>query len=166
MFVVDTLLVAFVSQLYQHPRCIFKRKNYSELAAVIVHFIIFYHIGFWPWLVTTWAGTCYMFITFSLNHTFMPVTAEPTHWVEYALLHIADVEHVPWLDWATGYLNYKIEHHLFPTMPNFRLPFVQDRVKALAKKHNIPYVIHSYSDAFRKVFKNMSDVSKEVGHLE
>lgn len=91
-------------------------------------------------------------MTFSLNHTFLPVTAEPTHWLEYSHIHIANFELAPWCDWAMGYLNYQIGHHLFLSMPNFRLPFIKDRVKALAAEHNIPYILHSYPEAVSKVF--------------
>lgn len=158
-------MVGLVWQFYQDPKFIFRRRNYLELAFVIVHFVIFYHLGFWFWLMSTWFGTFYLLITFSLNHTFLPVTTEPTHWVEYSLIHTADVAHTPWHSWWLGYLNYQIEHHLFPTMPNFQLPYIQSRVKALAEKHNLPYTIHSYPEALWKVFKNLSDVSKDLKGL-
>lgn len=160
----DTLLVGLIWNLYQDPKFIFKRKIYLEIAALTIHWLLVYQIGFWPFLLSFWIGSLLLFGTFSLNHTFLPVTTEPTHWVEYSLLHTADVEHAPWCDWMTGYLNYQIEHHLFPTMPNFRLPFIKERVRALAKKHNIPYIIHSYPEALRKSFKNLYDVAKEVKH--
>ncbi|XP_037039828.1 acyl-lipid (8-3)-desaturase-like [Bradysia coprophila] len=164
LFVFDTLLVILVWTLYQDPKFIFRRKIYLEMAALAGHCAIFYQIGFWPWLFSTWGAALILFTTFAMNHTFLPVTTEPTHWVEYSLLHTADVVHTPWADWTTGYLNYQIEHHLFPTMPNFRLPFIQDRVKALAEKHNLPYIIHSYPGALSKVFENMSSVSKELSN--
>jgi fatty acid desaturase len=63
------------------------------------------------------------------------VTNEPLHWVEYALLHTVDVQHSWWCDWWMGYLNYQIEHHLFPTMPDFRLRAIVPRVRALAQMH-------------------------------
>lgn len=147
---------------YLHPIFVFKRKRYVEMASYVLHVSIFYHIGFWVWLLTMWLGMLHLFITFGMNHTFMPVSDKPNHWIEYSLLHTANVEHVPWADWATGYLNYQIEHHLFPTIPNFRLPQIKHRVKALAEKHNLPYIIHSYPDALCKFFKNMTEVSKEL----
>lgn len=65
-----------------------------------------------------------------------------------------------------GYLNYQIEHHLFPTMPQFRHRQIKDRVKALAHKHNIPYTVHSYMGAFRLSLKNLADVAKELQRAE
>ncbi|XP_037036807.1 acyl-lipid (8-3)-desaturase-like isoform X3 [Bradysia coprophila] len=162
LFAFDCILVALLWMLYQYPKFMFKNRNYLEIFCVASHGVIFYHLGFWPWIVSAWFGSFYMLLTFSMNHTFLPVTAEPTHWVEYAFHHSANLESTPWCDWATGHLNYQIEHHLFPTMPNFRLPFISDRVKKLAQKYNLPYSICSYSDGVYKTFKNMSDVSKEV----
>lgn len=138
----------------------FKRRCYLEMASMVVHFMFFYQIGFVVWFLTTWIMAFYFLTTFSLNHTFMPVTTETTHFVEYSLLHTANVEASPLCDWAMGYLNYQIEHHMFPSMPNFRLPYIKDRVKAFAEKHNIPYVVHSYPVAVAKAFKNMNDVGR------
>jgi fatty acid desaturase len=45
-----------------------------------------------------------------------------------------------WVNWWMSYLNYQIEHHLFPSMPQFRHPQVSPRVKELFKKHNVEYV--------------------------
>ncbi|KAJ6635864.1 Acyl-lipid (8-3)-desaturase [Pseudolycoriella hygida] len=162
LYFLNTLLVGLVWQFYQDPQFIIKRKCYLEFAAIVAHCAIFYQLGFWAWFLQAWLGSFWGLLTFSLNHTFLPVTEEPTHWFEYSLLHTANVEHAPWCDWITGYLNYQIEHHLFPTMPNFRLPFIKDRVRAIARKHNIPYIIHSYPEAVQIVFRNLNNVSKEA----
>ncbi|KAJ6635865.1 Acyl-lipid (8-3)-desaturase [Pseudolycoriella hygida] len=165
LYVLNTFFLSILWQFYQDPKFIIKRKCYLEFLAIVAHCAIFYQLGFWAWFPQAWLGAFWALLTFSLNHTFLPVTEEPTHWFEYSLLHTANVEHAPWCDWITGYLNYQIEHHLFPTMPNFRLPLIKDRVRAIARKHNIPYIIHSYPKAVQNVFKNMKNVSKQVKHI-
>jgi fatty acid desaturase len=45
-----------------------------------------------------------------------------------------------WADFLQGYLNYQIEHHLFPELPPLKLREAQPKVEALCKKHGIPYV--------------------------
>ncbi|KAG4069056.1 hypothetical protein HA402_008367 [Bradysia odoriphaga] len=162
LFVFDTLLVGMIWTLYQDPKYVLKHKSYVDFIAMIGHYVLYFHLGFWTWLFCLWGVAFYFVLTFSLNHTFLPVTTEPTHWIEYALHHTADVQHEPLYDWATGYLNYQIEHHLFPTIPNFRLSSIKHRVRALAKKHNISYHIHTYPEAVRKTFNNLSDVSEQV----
>ncbi|MBS4050548.1 MAG: fatty acid desaturase [Methylomonas sp.] len=42
-------------------------------------------------------------------------------------------------DFFYGWLNYQIEHHLWPDMPLSQYQKLQPRVKALCEKHNIPY---------------------------
>ncbi|MSP27937.1 MAG: fatty acid desaturase [Methylococcales bacterium] len=42
-------------------------------------------------------------------------------------------------DFFYGWLNYQIEHHLWPDMPLSQYQKVQPQVAAVCKKHNIPY---------------------------
>ena len=44
-----------------------------------------------------------------------------------------------WLDFTQGFLNYQIEHHLFPNTPQSFQQKMQPLVKELCKKHNIEY---------------------------
>jgi fatty acid desaturase len=57
-------------------------------------------------------------------------------------------------DFLQGFLNYQIEHHLFPTMPPRKYQQMQPRVKAICAKYGVPYVQHSL---FRRV-KKLIDV--------
>lgn len=163
--VIDTLLIGWLWRLYLHPKFVYQSKHYLQIGAMILHWLMLYHIGFWPTIIVSYIKDTYLLVNFTLNHTYLPTTTEPLHWVEFAFLHTADVEQTTWCDYWMGYLNYQIEHHLFPTMPQFRHPLIKDRVKALAEKHNIPYVVHSYAGAVRKVFQNLLDVSKELKYL-
>jgi fatty acid desaturase len=43
-------------------------------------------------------------------------------------------------DFFQGYLNYQIEHHLFPDLPPKKLQEAQPLVEALCEKHGVPYV--------------------------
>ena len=42
-------------------------------------------------------------------------------------------------DFAHGFLNYQIEHHLFPNMPHSYYQKMQPIVKDICKKHNLEY---------------------------
>ncbi len=46
-------------------------------------------------------------------------------------------------DWLHLWLNYQIEHHIFPDMPMLKYRQMQPKVKALCAKHGIPYVQES-----------------------
>jgi fatty acid desaturase len=42
-------------------------------------------------------------------------------------------------DFLHGWLNYQIEHHLWPDLPLSQYQYVQPKVVAVCKKHGIPY---------------------------
>jgi fatty acid desaturase len=46
-------------------------------------------------------------------------------------------------DFLHGYLNYQIEHHLFPEMSLLALSKLQPKVREICIKHNVPYVQQS-----------------------
>lgn len=43
------------------------------------------------------------------------------------------------VDFLHGFLNYQIEHHLFPNMPHSYYQKMQPIVKEICKKHNLEY---------------------------
>lgn len=55
------------------------------------------------------------------------------------------------VDYAHLWLNYQIEHHLFPDMPMLRYREIQPRVEALCEKHGIPYVQESVWTRVKKM---------------
>lgn len=55
------------------------------------------------------------------------------------------------VDFAHLWLNYQIEHHLFPDMPMLKYQQMQPRVKALCEKHGITYTQDSVFRRFRKL---------------
>ncbi len=56
-----------------------------------------------------------------------------------------------WTDSAHLYLNYQIEHHLWPDLPMLRYREVQPRVRALCEQYGIPYVQESVFTRLRKM---------------
>lgn len=54
-------------------------------------------------------------------------------------------------DFAHLWLNYQIEHHLFPDIPMLKYREVQPHVRALCEKHGIPYVQESVWTRARKM---------------
>jgi sphingolipid 8-(E/Z)-desaturase len=65
-----------------------------------------------------------------------------------------------WLtNWFSGYLNLQIEHHLFPWLPRKMLVEAQPRVKAICKKHNLPYREYGWWESTRIVFDHLRAVA-------
>jgi len=149
-----------------NPKYIIHKRQWGQALLIAVHYWVALSIlGPWVYIIMIWGGAAWMFGTFTLSHSHMPVTTESLHWVEYSLLHTVDVEPVWWCDWVMGYLNYQIEHHLFPTMPQFRAREIIDQVRALAEKNGIPYRCMSYVEAIKVSMKNLENVSEEIVKL-
>lgn len=47
------------------------------------------------------------------------------------------------IDFLQGFLNYQIEHHIWPDLPALKYQQYQPRVKAICEKHGVPYVQES-----------------------
>jgi len=56
-------------------------------------------------------------------------------------------------DFFYGWLNYQIEHHLWPDLPLSQYQKLQPQVKALCEKHNIPYLQES---VFKRLLKSVN----------
>jgi fatty acid desaturase len=61
-----------------------------------------------------------------------------------------------------SFLNYQIEHHLFPCMPQFRHPTISPRIKAFFEKHGLKYDQRNYIEALNVTFSNLGEVGSEV----
>ncbi|CAL8112317.1 unnamed protein product [Orchesella dallaii] len=167
------LLLAPVALLFQTWKLQFwetgthlvKHRIPSEILAIGIYYFFAWHVGILPWIVCTAMTMSHFGFTTSLNHSYLPITTKPTHWVEQALVHTVNIEQSWWCDWWMFYLNFQIEHHLFPTMPQFRNRRAVERVKALAQKHGLPYRVYSYKDACVKSMKNLLDISDELKRI-
>jgi fatty acid desaturase len=56
-----------------------------------------------------------------------------------------------WIDYAHLFLNYQIEHHLFPDVPMLAYRRVQPKVEALCARYGVPYVQEPVIRRFRKM---------------
>lgn len=108
----------------------------------------------------------YLFGHFSLSHTFTEVVPEnkSLKWFEYAIEHSVNIStQSPLVTWVMGYLNFQIEHHLFPSMPQYKnaiaAPFVKDFCKRWQLYH-LQYMEVDYWTAWKAMFKNLDDTGK------
>lgn len=169
---VSCLLVALGWQYYLHPRHILRTKRLStEGVWLAVRHLLMYGVLFtgMSWtnaflchIFYTCMGSSYIFVNFSLSHTHLPVSNadEYLHWVEYSAHHTTNICSNPLVDWWMAYLNFQIEHHLFPGMPQFRHPIVSPRVKKLFAKHGLHYDERPYFTCLWQTFNNLDEVGK------
>jgi len=167
------LLVVLSWQFILHPLYMFRTSKYMEAASFVVRYIAFF--GFatsgysWPasiliYLFCNQVAGSYIFTNFAMSHTHLAVTQadEHVHWCEYASEHTTNLSNHFFVNWWMAYLNFQIEHHLFPAMPQFRHPQVSLRVQALFKKHNLTYDTRGYFSCLGETLRNLD----EVGHAD
>lgn len=76
-------------------------------------------------------------------------------WFRMQVKGTMNVDCSPWFDWFHGGLQFQIEHHLFPRMPRHNLRECRVFVKALCKKHSIPYNELSFFRGNLRVLRKM-----------
>ena len=166
---VSCLLVSLGWQFVLHPRYMLRTKKYWELTSLAVRYLGIFGVVFagYSWgqsLAMYFAymsvGAAYIFTNFALSHTHLPVTNsdEFVHWVEYASNHTTNITSGAVCDWWMAYLNFQIEHHLFPSMPQFRHPQISPRVRALFEKHGLHYDVRDYFSCLGDTLHNLNEV--------
>jgi fatty acid desaturase len=168
----STFLVGLGWKIFLHPRYSLRTNNWFELSVFALHYAAFVALfvprfGFSQSLVMylfyTWVTSGYIFGNFSLSHTHKPVVQSDEHldWVRYAALETTNINPHWFVNWWMGYLNCQIEHHLFPTMPQFRQPRITKRVAALFAKHGVPYDSRGYFEMAKVTWQNLYAVGND-----
>jgi len=166
---VSCLLVASGWQLYLHPRHALRTKRKRELACMALRYVLLFGVVLrgmdhpvWAYLAYNQVAASYIFTNFSLSHTHLPVTEadEFVHWVEYAAKHTTNISPSPLCNWWMANLNFQVEHHLFPAMPQFQHKHISPRVRAFFEAHGLVYDVRPYFSCLRQTLANLH----AVGH--
>ena len=171
-----TLLVALGWQFYLHPRHALRTSNYLELLSMFSRYALWGAFispkfgvmeSILLYVAYSWVGSNYIFINFALSHSHLPIVPKDdttVDWVHYAAIHTMNVLPGPFkiVNWWMSYLNFQIEHHLFPCMPQFRHPTISPRVKAMFEKHGLKYDQRNYIDAMQCTFSNLNKVGEDI----
>jgi fatty acid desaturase 2 (delta-6 desaturase) len=181
--ITNGVLVHFFWTYYLHPqralRAAKKEKNglaILELVAIAASHVvipsIFYtratddaNLGilycYFLLMVCNAFNFMYLFGHFSLSHTFTDVVPEnkSLKWFEYAIQHSVNIStQSPLVTWVMGYLNFQIEHHLFPSMPQYKNAIAAPYVKEFCKRWpQVQYTEVDYWTAWKEMFKNLND---------
>ena len=88
----------------------------------------------------------YTFILIASSHTGEDVyrfdvgTNGRPDFYRHQLLGTVNYKRGPWLrDFLQMWINYQIEHHIFPNLPPSKYPACAAEVEAICKKHGVPY---------------------------
>ena len=101
-----------------------------------------------------------------VSHTHKDVVPKEKHisWALYSANHTTNCSNHWFVNWWMAYLNFQIEHHLFPSMPQYNHPIISPRVKALFEKHGVEYDVRDYWECFRITYKNLLLVGNPHQH--
>ena len=167
-------LVWMVWSFVSHPMFAYTKQHFWEYAATKFTSLTLYCLYFmfacgvdtvtnsmFLFHLVSLIGTCLLLATFTVSHTTTGAYESYQGWVIPASRHTVNI-HDHWLtNWWMGYLNFQIEHHLFPTMPQFRQNRVgKQYVKPFFAKHSIPYTETSFWKANVDVYRNLQTISK------
>lgn len=155
--------------LVLHPISVWRHRQFGDGFWMALRWALFFYLtssgATWGMLLFAyWIGSMYMITQFSLSHTHMPAVAADQHvsWVEYSACHTANVAPAGGLvSWWMGWLNFQIEHHLFPSMPQFRQAQVSARVRALLERHGYTYYQYGYFEACGRVWRNLFEAGND-----
>jgi len=166
--VISTLIIALGWQFFLHPRHSARSGNYMELfwfatryltwSSAFSHMSVSGAIG--AYMFYNWVAATYIFTNFAVSHTHRDVVDPDKHanWVEYSSNHTTNCQNHWFTNWWMAYLNFQIEHHLFPDMPQYRHPGIAHRVRALFEKHGLVYDDRPYMVAMADTFRNLHEV--------
>jgi len=133
---------------------LFYMKNANDLGIIYCYILL---------MICNAFNFMYLFGHFSLSHTFTEVTPDNVtlKWFEYSIQHSVNISTTsPLVSWIMGYLNFQIEHHLFPSMPQYKNALAAKKVKEFCKKWSLEYNEVDYWTAWKKMFKNLDDTGK------
>ena len=162
---VITTLVAWGWQFVQHPHHALRVHNYMELFWMAVRYMLWHQtfgymglgasLRLYAWYVCV--GSTYIFINFAVSHTHKDVVPKTKHisWSLYSANHTTNCSNNFLVNWWMAYLNFQIEHHLFPSMPQYNHPKICHRVKALFEKHGVEYDVRPYFVCMQDTYRNL-----------
>jgi len=167
-----TTLVAFGWQFVMHPKHALRVHNYVELFYMGLRYVL-WHAAFGGlglassvalYFAHLAVGATYIFTNFAVSHTHKDVIPKDKHisWTLYSANHTTNCAPTPFVNWWMAYLNFQIEHHLFPSMPQYNHPKICGRVRELFEKHGVEYDARSYWECMRVTYLNLW----RVGHYK
>lgn len=171
---VTTSLVAHFWQLFLHPRFIVRKRLYMEAFWLAVRYTLITALVrsstatawqcFACYLAFVAIGGAYIFTNFALSHTHLDVVPrdEDRHWVEYASDYTINITPFFFTNWWMGYLNFQIEHHLFPTMPQYKFIKLSPRVRKFFEERGLRYDVRDYFAAMHDTFANLNEVGQTL----
>jgi fatty acid desaturase len=107
----------------------------------------------------------YFGMIFAPNHKGMQVRdgeEETLDWLERQVLTSRNIRPSRLVDFLYGGLNYQVEHHLFPAMPQKSLPRARQLTMEYCAERGVPYHEVGFWASYREVATYLHEVSAPV----
>jgi len=108
------------------------------------------------------------FLTIVPNHAGCDIPLETKHFSSKEEFYLAQLRGAAnyktggfWRDYFQGYLNYQVEHHLFPDLTLLQYVKIQPKVKAICEKYGVEYKQESIFIRIRKTFRVLLMIDKQ-----
>lgn len=104
----------------------------------------------------------YFGLMFAPNHKGMEVRdgeKESLDWLERQVLTSRNIRPNWWIDFLYGGLNYQVEHHLFPAMPQRNLARARELTRDYCAERGIPYLEVGFWESYTQVATFLHEVS-------
>ncbi len=169
VLLLTSLSLFFGGIAYQIRR---ERVKYPLAEPVAVLTGVALYLGLIFFFLPPWQGALFIVVhralaglhmgsVFAPNHKGMPVLEEgcKLDYLRLQALTARDVRPNPVVDYMYGGLNYQIEHHLFPNMPQNRLRKSKEVVKEFCEARGIPYHETGVWRSIKEILGYMHEVS-------
>ncbi len=144
-------------------------KTWLDLSLMVLHFVIYFTLVFS--LLTPLHAIVfivvhqalfglYLGLVFAPNHKGMPILEKDAKidFLREQVLTARNVRSNSLVDFWYGGLNFQIEHHLFPTMPQNMLRKARTIIKKFCEEKNIPYYETGVARSYYEIIRHMHKV--------
>jgi len=151
-----------------------KYRRYSEVAYLALHWAVKLTLPWRVWVLAVLiTGTIIGWVVTASHQAedkvfdkreFVPKGASKYQINDYMYHQLITTRGIRINSWIIHYLcggmQFQIEHHIFPRMPLYRLPWIQNYVKQYCKDHNIDYKEDDLFDITKRNFENIETFAK------
>lgn len=148
-------------------------KNYKSLWCLSMHYaVLFSTMRFWAQM-TILSSIMWYFLTLYISGIFLGIVViqshngeevfyeqSPDHFI-HTLKTTRNLHPSPFMNFFTGYLNYQIEHHLFPWLPSCFFESISGKIKTMCKENELQYKCMSMYESCRYLHSHMKDIAKK-----
>lgn len=132
--------------------------------------IMIYFLGFWLTIIPVVIAISFTAYIATLNHFHLPILTakqEALSGKSFVECQAEVTQNWYWYPrwfwtWLSGGLDLHLAHHLFPTLPSFRLRRADREIRKFCEQFNLPYYEVTLLNAMRSAFYKTTDPNNDI----